>query len=91
MAVLEAMISGLPVIASNIRGLVDCLINGVTGYMFNPLDIDGFAYGIKKLAMDNMLRIKMGQNSSETTGKYALDNVLSKLREIYQCCSCENF
>ena len=40
---LEAGSCGLPVVASNIQGLRDAVINGKTGYLVEEGDVDGFA------------------------------------------------
>ena len=40
--VLEAGSCGLPVVASNIQGLRDAVINGKTGYLVGEGDVDGF-------------------------------------------------
>lgn len=48
-ASLEAMYCGLPLVTSNIRGLVDIMENGVSGYMCDPDDAQGFAAGIADL------------------------------------------
>ncbi len=58
---LEAMYSGLPLVTSNIRGLVDVMQDGVTGYMCRPNDAEGFAASIKKLKENPIVREKMGE------------------------------
>ena len=42
MVALEAMAAGLPIITSNIHGIVDYSIDGVTGYLCNSTDVDAF-------------------------------------------------
>ena len=49
LAGIEAMASGLPVVASNVNGILDYMIEGKTGYMCNPDDAEGFANAILKL------------------------------------------
>lgn len=49
LAGIEAMASGLPVVSSNVNGILDYMIDGKTGYMCNPDDSDAFAQAILKL------------------------------------------
>jgi glycosyltransferase involved in cell wall biosynthesis len=42
-SVLEASLAGLPVIATNHKGISDVIINGITGYLVNEFDTDAMA------------------------------------------------
>ena len=46
---LEAGSCGLPVVASNIQGLRDAVINGKTGYLIQVGDVEGFLERIKMM------------------------------------------
>ena len=46
---LEAGSCGLPVVASNIQGLRDAVINGKTGYLIQEGDVEGFLERIKMM------------------------------------------
>lgn len=84
MAALEAMASGLPIITSNIHGIVDYSIDGKTGYTLKPTDINGFSEAIDKLYKDKELRISMGEYNKKVVKKYSLNNALMKIEHIYQ-------
>jgi glycosyltransferase involved in cell wall biosynthesis len=56
----EAMASGLPVIASNIGGLPYTVTDGVTGLLFEPGDAADLARQINRLLDDPALRRQMG-------------------------------
>ena len=83
-ASLEAMYCGLPLITSNIRGLVDVMENGVSGYMHAHSDINGFAESIKKLKSNDTLRAVMGKNNQETVKPYCLQNTQGEVFKIIQ-------
>jgi lipopolysaccharide/colanic/teichoic acid biosynthesis glycosyltransferase len=57
---LEASAMHLPVIASNVTGLVDAVVNGVTGMLVTPGDSGELANAIQILASSSMLRLRMG-------------------------------
>lgn len=59
LAGIEAMASGLPIVSSNINGILDYMIEGKTGCMCNPEDVDGFAKAIMKLYDDPQKRVQL--------------------------------
>lgn len=82
-AALEAMASGLPIITSNVHGITDYSKSDVTGYLYDPKDVSGFAEGIKKLKNSKDLRLTMGSNNVRSVLKYDITNVLSQMSIIY--------
>ncbi|MGI6226960.1 MAG: glycosyltransferase family 4 protein [Peptococcales bacterium] len=83
MAALEAMACGLPLITSNVHGIVDYSTDGKTGYTYNPKDIDGFASAISKLFTDRITIEKMCSENISLVKKYDINQVISKLNLIY--------
>lgn len=59
-ALLEAMASGLPVIASCIAGNEELVLNGKTGYLVPSEDIESLQAALKILLSDAALREQMG-------------------------------
>lgn len=59
-AVLEAMASGLPVIASRIAGSEELVSNGETGFLFPSENIEALRDALHKLISDTALRQTMG-------------------------------
>ena len=57
---LEASAMHLPVVASNVTGLVDAVVNGVTGMLVTPGDAGELANAIQILSSSSMLRLRMG-------------------------------
>lgn len=62
-AVLEAMASGLPVIASRISGNEELVVDGKTGLLVPSEDIGSLREALKKLLNEGPLRKEMGQAS----------------------------
>jgi glycosyltransferase involved in cell wall biosynthesis len=61
LTVLEAMASSLPVVASDVGGTREAIVDGETGLLFPPGDAAALAYGILSLAGDPLWAQQMGQ------------------------------
>ena len=59
MSVIEAMLCGLPVVATNIRGPREQVIDGVTGYLVPPASVEPLAAALQQLASDQSLRARL--------------------------------
>jgi glycosyltransferase involved in cell wall biosynthesis len=82
-SVMEAMASGLPCVASKIRGNVDLIEEGKGGYLCSPTDVDGFEDAINLLAEDTVTRETMGRNNLITIQKFSTETVVDEIRKIY--------
>src|SRR6185312_7913900 len=60
MSVIEAMLCGLPVVASDIPGPREQVVNEVTGLLVPPRDVAPLAAALRRLANDRVLRAAMG-------------------------------
>ncbi|MGC8524822.1 MAG: glycosyltransferase family 4 protein [Acidibrevibacterium sp.] len=60
MSVIEAMLCGLPVVATAIRGPREQVIDGETGFLVPPRAIAPLAEALARLAQDAALRARMG-------------------------------
>lgn len=85
-AALEAMAAGLPLVTSNVQGIKDYVINGKTGFVTTPNDIEGYRKAILKLVNNPDLREYIQSNNKEIVKKYdiseAVRNVYSIIMEI---------
>jgi glycosyltransferase involved in cell wall biosynthesis len=61
MSVIEAMLTGLPVVATNIRGPGEQVIDGMTGISVAVGDAVGLGAALGRLVRDPDLRARMGQ------------------------------
>jgi glycosyltransferase involved in cell wall biosynthesis len=64
-SVLEAMAAGKAVIASRVGGLPEPVVDGTTGFLVKPGDVEGLANAIAKLAGDRVRIREMGQKGKE--------------------------
>jgi glycosyltransferase involved in cell wall biosynthesis len=60
LAILEAMASGLPVVATTVGGIPECVVDGETGRLVRPGDSKHLAEAITQLLLDASLRQQWG-------------------------------
>lgn len=83
LAGIEMLASGLPVVASNVHGIVDYIVDGYNGYLCNPFDSHEFAIAINKL-INKDLRDSMKLNCVNSTKLFDKEVSVQKMREIYE-------
>ncbi len=63
--VIEAAAVGIPAIASRIYGITDAVVDGETGMLHEPRDIEGIKSCIQLLIESKSLRLKMGEQARQ--------------------------
>lgn len=81
---LEAMYCGLPLLTSNIRGLVDVNKEGRNGYLYAPTDVNGFANGIIALKSDTGKRVRMGELNKKEVEPFTIANTQKEVLKILE-------
>lgn len=84
LAALEAMYSGLPLITSNVRGPVDFMTNGKSGYTCSPDDTGAFAEAIQKIKAGTAMRSSMGEHNRKAARDYCLDSVKAEVLNLFK-------
>jgi glycosyltransferase involved in cell wall biosynthesis len=84
MVLLEAMASGIPVVASNLPGVRSVFTNNLHGLLVNPNDANDLKIKIEEILTDNKKRISMGKESRKIINeKYTWHIFKSNLLNIY--------
>ncbi len=90
-AALEAAACGRPVIASNIGGIPEVVVDGGTGLLVPPNDRHALAAGILKLAHDAALRKKLGAGGYQfVKERYTWERSLDLMTDLYERLIAEN-
>jgi len=85
LTIIEAMMSGLPVVATRVGGVPELVEDGVNGYLVPPGDVNAFADAIRKLACDVRLREIMGKaGQKKAIENFTLDKMLSRVAQVYE-------
>jgi glycosyltransferase involved in cell wall biosynthesis len=84
LVVLEAMSSGLPVIATPAGGVADNLRDNVNGLAFPPGDAPAMAAAMERIATDCGLRKCLGQRARQWAEERSWEAELDRLDAIYK-------
>lgn len=83
-ATLEAMASGLPVIASNAVALPELVHENENGYLFKPGDTTVLSKRLMQVLSDLPRAKRMGETSRQIACLHAQDAVLEKFEDLYE-------
>ncbi len=81
---LEAMACGVPVVASTVGGLIDTVVDGVTGLHVPPRRPDLLVAALRRVLSDAPLRRRLGAAGAErTASRYSWGRVADATLEVY--------
>jgi sugar transferase (PEP-CTERM/EpsH1 system associated) len=81
---LEAMASGLAVVATNVGGNPELVVDGSSGYLFPPGDSQALASVLEELSRDPERRCQAGQAARRRAlDEFSLDGMISNYRNLY--------
>lgn len=83
MTLLEAMGTGIPIIATNVGGIPDILENNKEAILVSN-DCKDIVEALNKLAKDESLREKLGKNAKEKSKNFSSNCMAKKYLEIYK-------
>lgn len=84
LSILEAMRIGLPVIASDVGGVKEAVISGLTGYTVPRDDLDGLIQKLRELITKPSTRKKMGQEAlNRYLEHFTFEEMIRKTNDVY--------
>jgi 1,2-diacylglycerol 3-alpha-glucosyltransferase len=81
---MEAMASGLPILAAEVMALPELVHHEQNGYLFPKDDSESLAAAAIKLLTDEPLRQKMAQKSLDIIQPHDLRNVIKQYESLYE-------
>jgi glycosyltransferase involved in cell wall biosynthesis len=82
-ALLEGMACGKPVVATEVAGIPEAVIDGVTGFVVKPRDIAALADRLSILLVDDSLRREMGLKARRhVEAEFNYDTVIPKIAAL---------
>lgn len=86
-ALLEAMASGLTVVASRVGGTAEVLRDGETGLLFDPEDSAGLRAQLLSAAAETQTAARLGPAARRAALAFSIDAVAESYEELYRCAS----
>ncbi|WP_271400414.1 glycosyltransferase family 4 protein [Salinicoccus roseus] len=83
-SMMEGMAAGLPCVASRVRGNIDLIEEGKSGYLCEPVDVQGFSEAINTLANDKELMKRIGDFNLDKIKMFDTKKIMEKMLEIYK-------
>lgn len=83
-SIIEAQASGIPIVATNVGGVKDCLINNKTGILVPPSDVESMSHALIRLINDNQQRKEMGTASHAFAYNYfSYERLARDVQQLY--------
>ena len=84
-AILEAMSASLPVVATDVGGIPECVTHEETGLLVPPANPDALAEAINRLLADDSLRTRFGARGLEiATERFSQETYTQRVEEILE-------
>lgn len=83
-SVVEAMVAGMPIVASSVGGTASLVEDGVTGLLTPPGDVPALTATLARLLSDTGLRLRLGRAAREAAQKHRPDRVADVALDVYR-------
>jgi len=84
LALLEAMMAGLPVVATKVGGVPEAIEDGVNGLLVAPSAVDDLASALGRLAGDAELRLRLGEAARRTAReRFDAKGMVRRIESLY--------
>ncbi len=80
--ILEAMISGTPIVATNVGGIPEIIQDGKEGLLVEPGNLPELKTAILMLLEDEKLKISIVKGAQEKANLFSLDKMTNKILEL---------
>ncbi len=85
LSALEAMACGVPVVASNVGGLPEVVVDGATGFLHPPADVGAMAESAIKILSDPELHARLAAEGQRlAVARFSADRIVPQYAELYE-------
>ena len=84
MAILEALASGTPIVASTVGGIPEVLVHERNALLIPPKDVDALTDALARLLGDTSAREKMSAANREAARAFEVTGVVASMRTVYR-------
>jgi len=82
-AIVESLAAGVPVVATDVGGNSEAIVDGRCGFVVKPDDLTGLAHALKTVLTDDALRRRMSEGARLRAKRFGLDRMLEETRQLY--------
>lgn len=87
MAILEAMIAGKPVVATQVGGNPELVLDGETGFLIPPRDSQALASSLVMLLTNKLQAVQFGERGKRRAqGQFSLETMVQTYQTLYDEC-----
>jgi glycosyltransferase involved in cell wall biosynthesis len=88
LVLLEAMASGIAVVASRVAGIPDVVLDGLDGLLVPSGDVDALGAALVRVLQDAPLRAALGARArQEVLAHYSIESMARRFEALYrECC-----
>ncbi|GAB4081393.1 glycosyltransferase [Modestobacter muralis] len=80
----EAMVAGLPVVASDVGGIPEVVRHGETGLLVPPGDVPALTAALDRLVADPALRARLAAGARENARHYSWPHLATRVADVYR-------
>lgn len=82
-AIVESLAAGVPVVATDVGGNSEAIVDGECGFLVKRNDQTGLARALKALLTDDALRQRMSEAARRRAQRFSLERMLKETRRLY--------
>ncbi|MHB8705475.1 MAG: glycosyltransferase family 4 protein [Coriobacteriia bacterium] len=84
LAILESLAAGLPVIATDVGGVREAVVHGVTGLLVAPDDVDALAFQLVRLCTEPSLLAELSTGAVDASRHTDVTEMAASVADVYE-------
>jgi 2-deoxystreptamine N-acetyl-D-glucosaminyltransferase/2-deoxystreptamine glucosyltransferase len=80
----EAMVAGLPVVATDVGGIPEVVRHGETGLLVPPGDVAALAAALDRVVADPVLRARLADGARRRSQQYSWPVLAARVSAVYR-------